>query len=89
MVQQLALTLAIGESALEFEHRALTPAHVLVNGAEDRLAPFWLDGQRLLVDMFDVQVTVVDFSTARLKPPGEGKGQSLAKATFLYSFPLG
>ncbi|XP_054931895.1 serine/threonine-protein kinase haspin-like [Dermacentor andersoni] len=81
VVQQLALTLAIGESALEFEHRALTPAHVLVNGAEDRLAPFWLDGQRLLVDMFDVQVTVVDFSTARLKPPGEDSQAMFADLT--------
>ncbi|KAH6937631.1 hypothetical protein HPB50_002546 [Hyalomma asiaticum] len=71
VVQQLALTLAIGEAALELEHRALTPAHVLVKEAHDQVAPFWLDGRPLLIDMYGVQVTLVDFSTARLKTPGE------------------
>ncbi|XP_037561060.1 serine/threonine-protein kinase haspin-like [Dermacentor silvarum] len=83
VVQQLALTIAIGETALEFEHRALTPAHVLVKEAHDQVAAFWLDGRPLLVDMFGVQVTVVDFSTARLKSPSEDSQALFADLTKL------
>ncbi|KAH9363415.1 hypothetical protein HPB48_019453 [Haemaphysalis longicornis] len=70
VVQQVALTLAVAEAALQFEHRALTPGHVLVKEAHDQVLPFWLDGHVLFVDMFGVQVTVVDFSAARLLPRG-------------------
>ncbi|KAH6939993.1 hypothetical protein HPB50_023873 [Hyalomma asiaticum] len=68
VVQQVALTLAVGETALEFEHRALTQTHVLVKEAHDQVVPFWLDGRALRVDMFGVQVSLVDFSAARMTP---------------------
>ncbi|KAL1476250.1 hypothetical protein MTO96_036649 [Rhipicephalus appendiculatus] len=71
VVQQVSLTLAVGEAALEFEHRALTPAHVLVREALDQVVPFWLDGRALRVDMFGVQVSLVDSSTARMTPAGQ------------------
>ncbi|XP_077547862.1 uncharacterized protein LOC144160135 [Haemaphysalis longicornis] len=70
VVEQVALTLAVAEAALHFEHRALTPGHVLVKEAHDQVLPFWLDSHVLFVDMFGVQVTVVDFSAARLLPRG-------------------
>ncbi|XP_077547295.1 uncharacterized protein LOC144159584 [Haemaphysalis longicornis] len=70
VVQQVTLTLAVAESALHFEHRALTPGHVLVKLTHDQVLPFWLDEHVLFVDMFGVQATVVDFSAARLLPPG-------------------
>ncbi|KAL1446886.1 hypothetical protein MTO96_028703, partial [Rhipicephalus appendiculatus] len=71
VVQQLALSIAIGEAALELEHRALTPSHVLVKAADEQVAHFWLDGRPLLIDMYGVQVTLVDFSTARIRAPAE------------------
>ncbi|KAH9363416.1 hypothetical protein HPB48_019452 [Haemaphysalis longicornis] len=74
LVQQVTLTLAVAEAALQFEHRALTPGHVLVKETHDQVLPFWLEGHLLFVDMFGVQATVVDFSAARLLPPG-GPGE--------------
>ncbi|XP_065300778.1 uncharacterized protein [Dermacentor albipictus] len=71
VVQQVALTLAAGEAALEFEHRALTPAHVLVNEAQDQVVPFVLNGRALLVHAFGVQVSIVDFSAARMTLAGQ------------------
>ncbi|KAH7963538.1 hypothetical protein HPB52_021614 [Rhipicephalus sanguineus] len=71
VVQQVSLTLAVGEAALEFEHRALTPTHVLVKEALEQVVPFWLDGRALRVDMFGVQVSLVDLSTARMTPAGK------------------
>ncbi|XP_077512073.1 uncharacterized protein LOC144123021 isoform X2 [Amblyomma americanum] len=73
-VQQVALTLAVGEAALEFEHRALTTAHVLVKEAHEQVASFWLDGRALFVDTVGVQLSLVDFSAARLLPLGEEAG---------------
>ncbi|XP_077512668.1 uncharacterized protein LOC144123791 [Amblyomma americanum] len=73
-VQQVALTLAVGEAALEFEHRALTTAHVLVKEAHEQMAPFWMDGRALFVDTAGVHLCLIDFSTARLLVPGGGTG---------------
>ncbi|KAL3192653.1 hypothetical protein MRX96_058874 [Rhipicephalus microplus] len=71
VVQQVSLTLAVSEAALEFEHRALTPSHVLVREALDQVVPFCLNGHTLRVDMFGVHVSLIDLSTARLTPVGQ------------------
>ncbi|KAH8009929.1 hypothetical protein HPB51_022672 [Rhipicephalus microplus] len=71
VVQQVSLTLAVSEAALEFEHRALTPSHVLVREALDQVVPFCLNGHTLRVDMFGVHVSLIDLSTARLTPAGQ------------------
>ncbi|XP_054932272.1 serine/threonine-protein kinase haspin-like [Dermacentor andersoni] len=71
VVQQVALALAVGEGALEFEHRALTPAHVLVNEVQDQVVPFVLNGRALLLNVFGVQVSIVDFSAARMTLAGK------------------
>ncbi|XP_077536106.1 serine/threonine-protein kinase haspin-like [Haemaphysalis longicornis] len=70
VVQQVALTLAVAEAALQFEHRALSPAHVLVRPSHDQVVSFWLDGRSRLVDSFGVQASIADFSMARILPPG-------------------
>ncbi|KAH9379266.1 hypothetical protein HPB48_020924 [Haemaphysalis longicornis] len=71
VVQQVALTLAVGEAALQFEHRALSASQVLVRGEHDQVLSFWLDGRILFVDSFGLQASLVDFSVARAQPPGE------------------
>ncbi|XP_077528374.1 serine/threonine-protein kinase haspin-like [Haemaphysalis longicornis] len=69
VVQQVALTLAVGEAALQFEHRALSASQVLVRGEHDQVLSFWLDGRILFVDSFGLQASLVDFSVARAQPP--------------------
>ncbi|KAH9363366.1 hypothetical protein HPB48_006472 [Haemaphysalis longicornis] len=76
IVQQVSLTLAVAESALQFEHRALSPHHVLVKQAYDEVAAFWIDGRPHFVDKFGVQATIIDFSTSRLLLPREGPAKS-------------
>ncbi|KAH7954841.1 hypothetical protein HPB49_022069 [Dermacentor silvarum] len=70
LVQQVALTLAVAEEVLEFEHRALSEDHVLVKKAHHDVLTFRLNGRMLHVNTFGVHAFLVDFCAARLRPLG-------------------
>lgn len=71
LVQQVALTLAVAEEVLEFEHRALSEDHVLVKKAHHDVLTFRLNGRMLHVNTFGVHAFLVDFCAARLRPLGD------------------
>ncbi|KAK8780584.1 hypothetical protein V5799_018074, partial [Amblyomma americanum] len=66
VVQQLALTIAVAEEDLEFEHRALTARHVLVKAARGRVARFRIMNNSVYIELHGFKVTVVDFAASRL-----------------------
>ncbi|XP_077496508.1 serine/threonine-protein kinase haspin-like [Amblyomma americanum] len=66
VVQQVALTIAVAEAELEFEHRALTPKHVLIKAARGRVARFCVMKNRVYVDLHGYKATVIDFGASRL-----------------------
>ncbi|XP_075543941.1 uncharacterized protein LOC142578441 [Dermacentor variabilis] len=71
VVQQVALTLAVAEEALEFEHRAPSEDHVLVKKAHHDVLSFRLNGRVLHVNTFGVHAFLVDFCASRLRPLGD------------------
>lgn len=73
VVQQVALTLAVAEEALEFEHRALSEDHVLVKKAHHDVLSYRLNGRVLHVNTFGVHAFLVDFCASRLRPRGDVK----------------
>ncbi|KAH9363908.1 hypothetical protein HPB48_011216 [Haemaphysalis longicornis] len=66
VVQQVALTLAAAEVALEFEHRALTMHHVLVKEAEERVDQFRLLSSSVYVNLHGIRASIVDFAASRM-----------------------
>ncbi|XP_049268999.1 uncharacterized protein LOC119381459 [Rhipicephalus sanguineus] len=73
VVQQVALTLAVAEEALEFEHRSLSEDHVLVKKAHHDVLSYRLNGRVLHVNTFGVHAFLVDFCASRLRPRGDVK----------------
>ncbi|XP_065305807.1 uncharacterized protein [Dermacentor albipictus] len=70
VVQQVALALAVAEAELEFELRALTPGHVLVRPASDRVVHYRFMNTVLFVKLHGWEACIVDFASSRLCPGG-------------------
>ncbi|CAG0914650.1 unnamed protein product [Notodromas monacha] len=66
---QVAVALAVGESAVRFEHRDLHWGNVLLKFTEKAEAEFVLDGKRVSVPTEGVQVTIIDYSLSRMQVP--------------------
>ncbi|CAN7941065.1 unnamed protein product [Ixodes hexagonus] len=67
ILQQVALSLAVAEAALQFEHRDLSLSHVLVDGTQFQLAQYCLSGKSIFVNTWGVAATIVDFAASRIK----------------------
>ena len=67
---QVAHTLAVAESNMEFEHRDLHWGNVLVKQTKDKVAQFRLNGDLYEVDTEGVTTNIIDFSLSRLTTEG-------------------
>jgi len=66
IVYQVTLSLAIAESALQFEHRDLHWGNVLVQRTSEPTLSYMFDGSPVSVDTHGVKVTIIDFTMSRL-----------------------
>ncbi|KAK8784079.1 hypothetical protein V5799_009555 [Amblyomma americanum] len=66
ILQQVALSLAVAEAALQFEHRDLGLNHVLVDETTLQLLQFCIDGKSTIINSWGVRATVIDFAAARI-----------------------
>lgn len=66
IIEQVSLTLAVGETALELEHRSLSVDHILVQESCSERLQFCLMGDSISVDTHGVKANIIDFSTARM-----------------------
>ncbi|KAH8029819.1 hypothetical protein HPB51_004854 [Rhipicephalus microplus] len=66
IVQQVALALAVAETELLFEHRALTLGHVLLKPARRRVAYYRLMNNALSIELHGWEASVVDFTSSRM-----------------------
>ncbi|KAH7960513.1 hypothetical protein HPB49_020807 [Dermacentor silvarum] len=66
VVQQVALAVAVAEAELEFEHRALTPGHVLLKPARGRVAHYRFMNNAVSVELHGWEACIVDFAASRL-----------------------
>ena len=67
---QVAHALAVGEKALQFEHRDLHWGNVLVKPNDHDSANFIIDGSPISVPSHGVKVTVIDYTLSRLSKGG-------------------
>ncbi|CAL8073114.1 unnamed protein product [Orchesella dallaii] len=67
IVLQVAHILAVGECALEFEHRDLHWGNILVEEWQPFHINYLVNGQTLLVPAVDVKAVVIDFTISRVK----------------------
>ncbi|KAG1655770.1 hypothetical protein FOA52_008477 [Chlamydomonas sp. UWO 241] len=63
---QTVLTLAVGEAAVEFEHRDLHWGNLLIAPALTRSIAFRLDDVDIMVESAGVRASLIDFSASRL-----------------------
>ena len=66
----MAHALAVGEKALQFEHRDLHWGNVLVKPNDHDSANFIIDGSPISVPSHGVKVTVIDYTLSRLSKGG-------------------
>ena len=64
---QVALSLAVAEAALEFEHRDLHWGNVLVKRTKETTLLYTLDGDDIEISTHGVRVAVIDFTLSRLR----------------------
>ena len=67
---QVAHSLAVAESHMEFEHRDLHWGNVLIKETNDKVAHFRLNGDLYEVDTEGVTTHIIDFSLSRLTTDG-------------------
>ncbi|XP_038070944.1 uncharacterized protein LOC119739891 isoform X2 [Patiria miniata] len=68
--QQVALSLAVAEQSLEFEHRDLHWGNVLVIPTSNKSVSFWLEGEEIKVVSHGVLAGMIDFTLSRLEKDG-------------------
>ncbi|GFH05573.1 protein kinase domain-containing protein, partial [Haematococcus lacustris] len=67
LLAQVAMALAVGEEALEFEHRDLHWGNVMVQAAASPTINFRLKGQDIKVDTHGMTAALIDFTASRLR----------------------
>lgn len=66
VLQQVALSLSVGEKSLMFEHRDLHWGNVLVKRTKCKKISYKLDGEIVRVKSAGVFVSIIDFTLSRL-----------------------
>ncbi|XP_077564732.1 serine/threonine-protein kinase haspin homolog [Haemaphysalis longicornis] len=66
ILQQIALTLAVAEEALQFEHRDLRLDRVLVGATREEKAKFIIFGRNLTVKTRGVEARITGFASSRI-----------------------
>lgn len=72
ILQQVALSLAVAEGALQFEHRDLSLNHVLVDETTFQLFQFCIGGRNVFINSWGVRATIIDFAAARIRNASTG-----------------
>lgn len=72
ILQQVALSLAVAEGALQFEHRDLGLNHVLVDETSFQLYQFCMGGKSVFINSWGVRATIIDFAAARVRNANTG-----------------
>ncbi|XP_075729426.1 uncharacterized protein LOC142771607 [Rhipicephalus microplus] len=72
ILQQVALSLAVAEAALQFEHRDLSLNHVLVDETSFQLYQFCMGGKNVFINSWGVRATIIDFAAARIRNASTG-----------------
>ncbi|XP_064383267.1 serine/threonine-protein kinase haspin-like [Halichondria panicea] len=71
VLQQVTATIAIGEAALEFEHRDMHRGNVLVRRTHEKYHYFRLNNKEYYIESHGVQATIVDYTLSRVKQDSE------------------
>ncbi|CAO1394738.1 unnamed protein product [Diamesa tonsa] len=63
---QTALTLAVAERKLQFEHRDLHWGNILLSQTDEKFIEFRIDGIPITIPSCGVKVTIIDFTLSRM-----------------------
>ncbi|XP_040354704.1 serine/threonine-protein kinase haspin homolog [Ixodes scapularis] len=66
VIEQVAMTLAVGETAFQFEHRGLTSGHILVKPSNDQRVQYCIMRNSVFVELHGIEASIVDFSMSRM-----------------------
>ncbi|XP_048584951.1 uncharacterized protein LOC5502014 isoform X2 [Nematostella vectensis] len=70
VLHQIAVSLAVAERALQFEHRDLHWGNVLIARKAEKQLVYMLDGERWTVESRGLCVSLIDFTLSRLRKEG-------------------
>lgn len=62
----MAISLAVAESQLEFEHRDLHLGNILVSATNDKTLKFCLNGKSIKIRTHGIKATIIDYSLSRI-----------------------
>ena len=82
---QVAFSLAVGEAAVEFEHRDLQWGNVLLREEPADHLPGLLRGRRYRLPTAGLRATLIDFTLSRLRADGAVVYNNLAEDPTLFS----
>lgn len=81
---QVALTLAVAETKLQFEHRDLHWGNVLISKTTKKFAEYRIDGKVIQVPTHGVKATIIDYTLSRMVYDGAVFYDNLAKDEELF-----
>ncbi|CAN8006105.1 unnamed protein product, partial [Ixodes pacificus] len=74
ILQQVTLSVAVAEDALEFEHRNLHTQNILVKKTDEETSQFCIGGRSVVINTWGIKAHVIDYGSARIT---DGKVHSL------------
>ena len=89
ILAQTAFALAVGEAAVEFEHRDLHWGNLLIKRSIDEELTMKLGGMEIRVKSCGVKVSVIDFTASRLVTPGKVAFCDLESEEGIFEGPAG
>ncbi|XP_034943831.1 uncharacterized protein [Chelonus insularis] len=67
---QTALTLAVGERSLEFEHRDMHWGNILISRTKEKEVSYKLDNEEITLACNGIKVAIIDFTLSRMSYEG-------------------
>ncbi|KAH8263581.1 hypothetical protein KR044_010856, partial [Drosophila immigrans] len=65
-LQQVILTLAVGEQAFQFEHRDLHWGNILIEETDQKRIDYKLNGKEISVATKGIRITIIDYTLSRV-----------------------
>ncbi|XP_026280322.1 uncharacterized protein LOC113207823 [Frankliniella occidentalis] len=71
--KQIAVSLAVAEKALNFEHRDLHWGNVLISCTKEKTLHYVLNGESISIPSKGIEVSIIDFTLSRINDPCSGR----------------
>ncbi|XP_067130319.1 serine/threonine-protein kinase haspin-like [Centruroides vittatus] len=82
IIKQVSCSIAVAESAANFEHRDLHLGNVLIKKTMLSSIPFRLNGEKITIDSYGIAATIIDYTFSRIGQRNKAVYRDLSRQPF-------